>query len=148
MKELKKNFIALVEAYKDDDTKLAMIEKAMNSLSEYVDAVYGMETNMFIVRFRYEGEEVRERITAMDTHRRRTHDAAIVYVNILSRMADMAGVPRMFTGTTDESDFRYDRNVIGDFCIDAVNAFFKDREKYTKVSEMVQKVLDDEAKEA
>ena len=54
---IKKNFIALVNACGTRDDILKMIENNMNLLLAYVCAVYNMETQLPILRFRLEGED-------------------------------------------------------------------------------------------
>lgn len=135
---IKKNFIALVNAWGTRDDILKMIENNMNLLLDYVCAVYNMETQLPILRFRLEGEAYRDAVMELDQRRRRSHNAAISGTAALCRMATMQNVASMFDGVFDTNDCAFDRNVIGDFCMAAVDALVMDREKPATIQSMLE----------
>ena len=74
---IKKNFLNLVNACGTRDDLLRMIESNMNLLLDYVCAVFNMETQLPIFRFRLDGEDYRDAVMELDQRRRRAHNAAI-----------------------------------------------------------------------
>lgn len=129
---IKEMYLNLVEAIKnspeteyiDDDLKSVL--RAMNSFSSYVLSVYNMETNIPIIRFRYEGEELREKIQNLDENRRLTHESAIANVSLLNNICRLYNVDEIFTGD------KTDRYQVADFCEEVVSEFFKDRSGVNK----------------
>lgn len=135
---IKKNFIALVNAWGTRDDILKMIENNMNLLLDYVCCVFNMETQLPILRFRLEGEAYRDAVMELDQRRRHSHNAAISGTAALCRMAAMRNVAPMFDGVFDMNDCTFDRNVIGDFCMAAVDALVMDREKPATIQRMLE----------
>lgn len=122
MTELRKNYVALVNAWaseEDGQEVVDLIVDRMNKLGAYVESVYTMEVTLPSLRFRYEGEEYRDKVMALDSRRRSAHEAAIAAVAQLTRWAKAVGVDPMFVGDLD------DRYAIADFCMEAVKTFFR-----------------------
>lgn len=120
---MKKEFLQLIEAYKEDEDFLDAILENMSRIVRYVDAVTAMEYQIPIIYARYEGEEVRDKIQNLDSRRRTAHEAAIVAVAQLTRWAKVKEVSPMFDGDVTN---RYE---IADFCMDLVKEFFKEGQK-------------------
>lgn len=118
---IKEKFVSIVNAYKDDNDVLDIIQKDMKSIGDYFSSVYMMETSMSIIYARYEGQELRDRIEALDSNRRFCHERAIMGVKRLNRFADMKNLEPVFSGDTD------DRLQIADFCRDTMVEFFDGR---------------------
>ena len=135
---IKKNFIALVNACGARDDLLKMIERDMALLLDYVCVIFNMETQLPMLRFRLDGEDYRDAVMELDQRRRRAHNAAISGVAALCRMAAMRNVAPIFDGVFDMDDRAFDRNVIGDFCVAAVNALVMDREKPATIQNMLE----------
>ena len=135
---IKKKFIALVNACGTRDDILKMIENNMNLLLDYVCAVYNMETQLPILHFRLEGEDYRDAVMELDLRRRRAHNAAISATTALCRIAAMRNAAPMFDGVFDMGDCSFDRNIIGDFCVAAVNALVMDRKKPVTIQSMLE----------
>lgn len=117
----KKLVLAVKEAggpYMDDD--LDTIVRDMDSFIDYVRSVFTMEVLLPVICARYEGQEVRDRISALDTSRRNKHERAIVAISKLERMCDDFGVPVLFEGNKE------DRYEVADFCLAIVTEFFED----------------------
>lgn len=119
----KERFINLVKATEKDEDMLSVIEDQMNNLASYVNAVYAMEVQIQTLRFRLEGEEYRDAVTALDKRRRNAHEAAIAGCSILNRMAKMVNAEDMYDGDLD------DRYAVADFCIKVVDELFHGRTK-------------------
>lgn len=117
---MKENFLNLIEAFRTDEDVLKMITYNMAAFSEYVASVYILETNIPIIRMRYEGQDARDRIQKLDRKRRICHEAAINAVRQLNRWAKLKKVEPIYSG--DEND----RNQIANFCIEIVKEFFED----------------------
>lgn len=135
---IKKNFIALVDACGTRDDLLKMIENNMALLLNYVCAVFNMETQLPILRFRLEGEAYQDAVMQLDQRRRRAHNAAITGTASLCHVAAMRNVPPMFDGASDMKDCAFDRNAIGDFCVAAVDALVMDRSKPVTIQSMLE----------
>lgn len=116
-----KKFTTLVEAARDDEDALEMIERSMNSFVLYVQAVYAMEVKIPILRFRCDATELGEAIMELDRSRRNAHEGAIASVKILNRICKMFDVAPLFEGNTE------DRLAIAEFCSETVAAFFRER---------------------
>lgn len=119
---MKEVFLQLVDTCKHDSDLLQIIEDDMDSFRRYIDAVYSMEYSIPIIRARYEGQDVRDRIMVLDKNRRMAHDRAIVAVKRLNRYSEMYGVHKIFQGDVE------DRYQVADFCQDIVDEFFGERE--------------------
>lgn len=122
---IREKFQALVSACADDADMLDIIDSDMKALSDYVNAVYAMETSIPIILARYEGEEVRDRIQALDQRRRDKHERAIVATKRLNRFAQMEHVQPLFAGDTS------DRYQIAEFCQACMTEFFAGRDGHT-----------------
>lgn len=122
---IKEKFQALVSACAGDTDMLDIIDSDMQALSDYVNAVYAMETSIPIILARYEGEDVRDRIQTLDQRRRDKHERAIVAVKRLNRFAQMENVQPLFTGNTS------DRYQVAKFCQACMAEFFSGRDGHT-----------------
>lgn len=119
----KERFVNLVKAANGDEDTLTLIEDQMNNLASYVDSVYAMEVQIQTLRFRLEGEDYREAVSALDKRRRSAHEAAIAGCSILNRVAKMVGVEDMYSGNLE------DRHEVAEFCIAVVDELFHGRTK-------------------
>lgn len=117
----KENFLALVEAYSDDDMVLDMIASNMNNLGNYVDSVYSMEYRIPILRARLDAVDFQDAVMDLDRGRRNAHEAAISSVKILNRVAGKAGLPPLYDGDVEN------RYQVADFCMEVVKELFDDR---------------------
>lgn len=115
---IKEKFQALVSACAGDADMLDIINSDMKALSDYVNAVYAMETSIPIILARYEGDEVRDRIQELDQRRRDKHERAIVATKRLNRFAQMENIKPLFTGDTS------DRYQVAEFCLVCMTEFF------------------------
>lgn len=119
MTELRKRYMELVNSWAAEDVEVVdLIVDRMNKLGDYVESVYMMEVTLPTLRFRYEGDEYREKVMALDSRRRSAHEMAISATTQLTRWAKIVGAEPMFAGDLD------DRYEIADFCMEVVNEFF------------------------
>ena len=118
---IKRKYEELVARFKDDDEMLEFIKERMQYICRYVESVTAMEYSMPLLRARFEGQELREKIENLDRNRRISHEAAISAVKQLNRLCVSEGVEKLYSG--DEEN-RYE---IGDFCGEVVNTLFEGR---------------------
>lgn len=118
---MKEKYINLVNACKEDADMLEIVNSDIAALGLYVNAVYMMETTLPIIRVRYDGEELRDRVERLDRNRRDYHERAIMGVKRLNRFAAMMNVEEIFDGDVN------DRYAIADFCMETVTEIFNDR---------------------
>ncbi len=97
------------------DEGLEFVGKMMEAFPEYVNTVVTYQTQIPIVRMRYEGEDLMERIMAIDRQRHNAHESAISSVNILNRVCEKMGLePFTAVDTTN-------RTAVADFVGQFVN---------------------------
>lgn len=86
----------------------------LESFPRYANSVIRMEQMQPILYARYEGQELRDRVTDMDKNRRIAHEAAISSLNVLNRFSKNLGLePFADIDTTDRykvADF------VGQYC--------------------------------
>lgn len=94
----------LTEIYSEDKEMLDMIYTALQSFSEYHSAIYKMETYMKIYSAKsVDGDEYRNTISEMDKKRTVCHNAVLVSVNMLNRLAAKENLPLIYEGTVSEN---------------------------------------------
>ena len=93
----------------------------MDSFVNYVTTVDMGETRILIAYARYDGEELRDTVEAVDNSRRIAHEAAISSVNIINQIATMNGVGNIFLGNPES------RECVADFCLDVTVQLFQNR---------------------
>ena len=102
---------------------ITFVKRGLSALHEYVKSVDEGETRIKIAYARYEGEELREIVSAADSARRIAHEAAISHTAVLNRMAESNGIAPLFNGDLD------DRLQVADFCLDVTVELFQRRTK-------------------
>lgn len=102
---------------------LEIIQDAVNSFTSYVKDVDVGEQQIKLAYATLDGEELRQRVTAVDARRRRCHEEAISNAKMLNRLAEIYKVSAVFTG-----DFG-DRLQVADFCLDVTVELFESRRK-------------------
>lgn len=93
----------LIAAYKNDPETLDFIKSCFDSFEQYHRAV--LEEQLFPVIYggaSTDGEEYRQRRTALDRSRTLLHNSVITNVSILNRMAAQAGTPPVYDGVVSE----------------------------------------------
>lgn len=95
--------------------------KACESWHEYVLNVDMSETQIRLAYARYEGAELRDRVSHYDSMRRAYHERAIANTSLVNNMAKFYGIGKIFLG--DSAD-RYD---VADFCLQITNEIFQKR---------------------
>lgn len=103
---------------KDDD--LNIVDDSMQAFGNYVNNVYMQNCRQTIIYARYEGEELREMIQALDASRRNAHEGAIVACAQLNRLCTEFYDCPVFCPDTQ------DRYVVADFCAQVAVEFYLD----------------------
>jgi len=116
---LKEKYNALVEKAAADeemgDVYLGALENCLASFSDYIMSIYNMEYLIPIMRYRLDGEELRDYISGLDTRRRACHNAAIASINMLHRLANAVGAEPL-TEETFDGDNPVQRRAAANFC--------------------------------
>ncbi len=102
---------------------LEIIQDAIDSFTSYVKDVDIGEQQIKFAYATLDGDELRQRVAAIDTRRRRCHEAAISNAKLLNRLAEIYEVSAIFTGDFD------DRLQVADFCLDITVELFENRRK-------------------
>lgn len=109
------------EFYKDDQDCLYLVNDMVESCRTYVGTVVNMENAIGTMRFRLEGQDLRQFIQNLDNSRRVAHNALIANVGIVSRMVKQAGLEPAYTGDIQ------DRQEVAEFAKLVCNEYFDDR---------------------
>ena len=93
----------LIENYHDDADALKMIKESLTMFEEYHAAIYGMETKLFFYSHGMtKGDDYQKTVEELDRTRTTRHNAVLVHVNILNRMAKQLGLPPFYDGVVSE----------------------------------------------
>lgn len=120
-KTIKKMSEAAKAGDADASEDIQYLKSAMNAFHDYVLNVDMGETRIRIAMARYEGAELRETISAIDTSRRIAHEAAIAHASIINRYARVYCGDKIFTGDIE------DRLQVADFCLEVTVKLFQER---------------------
>ncbi len=119
LKALARQVTTGVGAQNSDDAEI--LEDAISSFRTYVDAVVQGETQLLMHEYGADGTQYREMVSQYDQNRHGCHEAAIINVKLLNRLAAMYGLEPVFTGDDTQ------RHQVADFCLEAVQYFFRNR---------------------
>ena len=92
---------ALVRANVDDQEATNLILEYINGFSAYVKIVNDMENLIHIKKNYMDPEEFREELSNINSRRTNIHNSCISGCKILNRMADQAGLSRIFEGNIE-----------------------------------------------
>ena len=92
---------------------------------EYVNTVAHNQAKMPLVYALYDGQELRDRITEMDTRRHNVHETAISAINTLNRYGERLGMGKVFDVDTT------DRQAVADFAGAYTSAMFDEGQHKT-----------------
>ena len=104
-----------------DNNGLEIINTAMKSFVDYVSGVGQAELSTKMAYATLKEEELREKVSEMDSFRHTRHEEAIANVLLVNRLAAIYNTVPVFTG--DESD----RLQIADFCLEVTTYLFRNR---------------------
>ena len=104
----------------DRDDAFNTIGDALDSLQEYQDTVIRMTAMQPIIRARYKGQELRDRVSDMDGRRRIAHESAIAKLTMLSRICDAYGTERI--ADIDTSNRYQVADFVGQYCAEIYEA--------------------------
>jgi len=100
---------------------LELVEEIVKNCTKYVEDVDVGEAQIRRFYATLEGEELRERVAAVDQRRRIRHNEAITSCKMLNRLASVYNTDNVFTG--DDTD----RLQVADFCLDITVTIFQNR---------------------
>ncbi len=93
----------LLSHYHDDQDMIDAITDALDSFEQYHAAIYALEIKKKLYAAgAMDTDSYREEIPALDRTRTVHHNAVLTQVNILNRLAKMAGLPLVYDGTVSE----------------------------------------------
>ena len=95
---LTEKYNKLVESYNEDTDALEIIESDMKRINDYVTIVYNETYLTPLYRVMYEGDELRDRIQALDSDRRQKHDLAIMAVKRINRFCTLSNNELFYSG--------------------------------------------------
>jgi len=103
-----------------DDLKI--VNTALESFHNYVDAVFRGEKDLLIQGSSLEGQAYRDAILSYDESRHGAHETAIFNVKLLNRLATQQyNLQPIFTGND------YQRHQVADFCLELDQYLFINR---------------------
>lgn len=88
--KLKETDFALFDG--DEEEAYDTVSQSLDSFTNYANSVIRQQTMLPIYYARYDGEDLRERVSNLDTRRRYAHDNAIGNLNMLNRISDKLGL--------------------------------------------------------
>lgn len=106
-----------------ENCDLEIIQDAVESFTSYVKDVDVGEQQIKLAYATMDGDELRQRVTAIDARRRRHHEDAISNVKLLNRLAEIYQISAIFTGEIE------DRLQVADFCLDITVELFEARKR-------------------
>ena len=104
----------------DSRDNMEVLETILPSFHTYVDAVVSGETRL-LLSGQPDGQTWRDLIMQYDSARHSAHEAAIVNVRVLNRLAALYNLPPVFTG--DDTH----RHQVAAFCLELDQYFFVNR---------------------
>ncbi len=103
---------------KKDD--LQAVEDFIDDCGKYIDSVMAMEAALAVARYRMEPEDYRAHIIELDRRRKMNHDALIVSVRVMNRLARLYECEPIYTGPDE-------RIAIADFAMEVTQEFYAER---------------------
>lgn len=100
---------------------LEILGDAIQSFHAYVDTVVRGETTLLLRGNRLQGAEYREMVSGYDGNRHGCHEAAIISVRVVNRLASAYGLPPVFTGDDTQ------RRQAAEFCLELDQYLFRNR---------------------
>ena len=99
------NLNRLIVAAYDDAELMGFISERLSSFEDYHKAIY--EQSIFLKLYsgkNLSGEEFREKHSRFEESRTRAHNAVLVSVNTLNRLATERGIPVIYDGVASEDN--------------------------------------------
>ena len=103
----------------DEEEAYDTVSQSLDSFTNYANTVIRQQTMLPIYYARYDGEELRDKVTNLDTRRRYAHDNAIGNLNMLNRISDRLGLEPF--ADIDTSDRYKVADFIGKFVNETYN---------------------------
>ena len=120
IKEKVNNFIAaFCKEFGADADNIEFLESRLDTFRIYVNAVTSMEYRIPILKFKMEGESLRDVIMELDKSRKICHDNAIATCSAFNRISEQLGLEPFFEGDTN------DRHQVAEFAGEFVNELYQ-----------------------
>lgn len=89
----------LADFYADDAEMLEVIDEVLNSFADYHNTIYKMETALLTLNPNgIDTADYQNLVSSLDNSRTSSHNAVIVNVSMLNRLAERAGQPPIYEG--------------------------------------------------
>ncbi len=116
----------MIRHFKDDSEDLSDIRRILDTFEAYHQAIYQLEiTRRLFANGAMDGEDYREKFGSQDATRTRNHNALLVGVNILNRMAREAGLAPFYDGEVSQE--QPIRRQVADAILEFVNQVMLER---------------------
>lgn len=113
------NYNLLAEEVKKsgDSDYIEILDDICQKCLDYMNSVEAHSKAIELIRFRYDADELKDRIREADLHRHIIHETAISNCNLLNRLADTFHIGKVFTGNVEN------RFEVADFCMEVYQNF-------------------------
>lgn len=113
-------YLKLVETVDQQETEakeeiLSFIDKLYETFGRYIESIYRMERLLPILKFKYEGEDYRDRVMDLDNSRRTAHEAAMAGCRSINKICESYDMEPFFTEYEERS-----------FYTDMIHALYND----------------------
>ena len=116
----------LTSVFREDAEVLNIIYDALESFEEYHSVIYRMETWMKVYSYKSTDKEAYQfKVEEMDKRRTACHNAVLISVNVLNRLATQEGLPLVYDGVISEE--RPHRREVADAVLEYVEDIIKMR---------------------
>lgn len=134
--EQTQKIIELLKKEEDEDG-LKLVGGLLKSVGNYCNSIFTMETQTKMLRFRYDGDDLADRISKHDRHRKRAHDALIAdltscvrYLNKeYSGKVPSTGIYNGEESHLINSEERGNRTMIGDWAVELEHEILLSRQR-------------------
>lgn len=108
MKNYYNEYMVLINTVKekekeDLDGMLNFIEKDYNSFEAYINSIYNMELILPMLKFKYEGQDYRDKVMELDSRRRSAHERAMGACRSINKYCEYYGLDQMFPDYEERS---------------------------------------------
>jgi len=118
----KEKIINLIEALRTQDNaqqKIAMVYRLLETANRYIAVVCEHTWKLQMQRWNNSIEHSQE-VAEIDKKRSLVHNSLISLINSVNRLCENSGLPRLYDGEDE-------RRQMGDFALELVEAYFRDR---------------------
>lgn len=122
----RESIAGLAAFYADDVEILEVIDEVLNSFADYHNSIYKMETSLLTLNQNDMGTaDYQSLVSSLDSGRTISHNAVIVNVSMLNRLAELAGQPPIYEGVISKE--RPYRREVANAVLEFVQEVISDR---------------------